>query len=141
MMKKFVFAVAFVALLAGCDKSNPDNTKEELDITGCWELTTVTTKASVGGQSVSVYISFESGGSFTLYQSLGSDRYTQFSGTWTLNQTEAQLSGTYSGGASWGPYTAAMSGSNLSLTSSGGKEVDTYRKIDAIPSTVTENTY
>ena len=32
-----------------------------------------------------------------------------------------------------------MSGSNLTLTTPGGKEVDTYRKVSAIPESVLNN--
>lgn len=144
MMKKFFVMAAMLLALAACGgKDNPDPTPDpetKLDVTGCWELSGVTTKVSVGSVNVNVYIEFVSGGSFTLYQKLGEGRYTVFTGTYALS-ADAKLSGTYTGGASWGPYTAALNGSNLTLTPAGGKEVDTYKKISSIPTDVTSNVY
>lgn len=140
MMKKFLLALAAgLVLVWGCGKTNPEGGEEDkLSVEGAWELSGVATKVSVGSVDVSVYMEFASG-KFTLYQKIGEGRYSKFDGTYTLS--DKSLSGKYSDGTSWGPYTAAMSGSNLTLTSAGGREVDTYKKISSIPSTVTENTY
>lgn len=142
MMKK-LFAMATVLLaLVACSgkKNNPDDPKPaKVDITGVWELTTVTTKATVGSVNVSVYIDFVSGGTFNLYQKIGDGRYTQFTGKYTF--ADGKLSGSYDGGATWGPYTAEVNGSTLTLTTAGGKEVDTYKKISSIPTSVTDNLY
>ena len=145
MMKKFWYiAASLLMLLAACNKEPVDDggggggDDTKVSVEGSWELSSVTTKASVGGVTVSVYVTF-SGGSFTLYQKIGEGRYTQFTGSYTLN--DKTLTGNYAGGKSWGPYTAAMSGGNLTLTSAGGKEVDTYKKIGSIPSSVTDNLY
>ena len=145
MMKKVLTILAAAALLL-CACNKPDGggsgggggEDTPLSVEGSWELTNVTTKASVGGVSVSVYVSFTSG-KFTLYQKIGDGRYTQFTGTYTLK--DKALSGQYDGGKNWGPYTATMSGTNLTLTTAGGKETDTYKKIGSIPSTVTDNLY
>ena len=140
-------------VLAACGgKDNPDTpsptpgggggggSTTKLDVTGSWELSNVETKVSVGSVNVSVYISFTSDGSFTLYQKIGEGRYTRFTGTYTVS-ADNKLSGKYSNNAAWGPYTAAMASGKLTLTSAGGKEVDTYTKISAIPSSVTQNIY
>ena len=95
---------------------------------------------SVGNVQVSVYIEFASGGSFTLYQKIGEGRYTMFTGSYSLS-ADNKLSGSYNGGSAWGPYDVALSGGTLTLTSAGGKEVDTYKKISAIPESVTGNLY
>ena len=153
MMKK-IFALAAVLLtIAACGgKDNPDTpsptpgggggggSTTKLDVTGSWELSGVETKVSVGSVNVSVYISFTSDGSFTLYQKIGEGRYSVFTGTYTLS-SDNKLSGKYSNNAAWGPYTAALSGGKLTLTSAGGKEVDTYTKISSIPAAVSGNTY
>ena len=153
MMKK-IFALAAVLLtIAACGgKDNPDTpsptpgggggggSTTKLDVTGSWELSNVETKVSVGSVNVSVYITFASGDSFTLYQKIGEGRYSVFTGTYTLS-SDNKLSGKYSNNAAWGPYTAALSGGKLTLTSAGGKEVDTYTKISSIPAAVSGNTY
>lgn len=144
MMKK-IFALATVLLgLVACGGNSKDNpetpafTKENL--VGVWELTSVATKATVGSETVSVYIDFSSSGSFTLYQKIGQGRYTKFEGTYSVS-TEGKLSGKYSGGASWGPYEGAISGSTLTLTSAKGGEVDSYKKVSEIPAAVLSNLY
>ena len=145
MMKKFfAFAVVLLGLVAcgGQNKDNPDTTpvltKENL--VGAWELSSVSTKATVGSETVNVYVDFASSGSFSLYQKIGQGRYTKFDGTFSVS-ADGKLSGKYSGGASWGPYEGAVSGSTLTLTSAGGNEVDTYKKVAAIPDSVFSNLY
>ena len=154
MMKKLFALAAVLLTIAACGgKDNPDipsptpgggggggSTTTKVDVTGSWELSNVETKVSVGSVNVSVYISFTSDGSFTLYQKIGEGRYTRFTGTYTVS-ADNKLSGKYSNNAAWGPYTAAMASGKLTLTSAGGKEVDTYTKISAIPSSVTQNIY
>ena len=141
-MKKFLTLLACVALFAACNGNDPDEpTVPELDVIGMWELSSVSTKASVGSVTVSVYIDFAADNSFTLYQKIGEGRYTKFEGTYNLNKDAAQLSGSYAGGSAWGPYSASRDGNTLTLASTGGKEVDTYKKIDSIPASVTENLY
>ena len=152
MMKKIFALAAMLLVLAACGgKDNPDtpnpnpgggsgSTTTKVDVTGSWELSGVETKVSVGSVNVSVYISFASDGSFTLYQKIGEGRYTQFTGTYTLS-SDNKLSGKYSNNTAWGPYTAAIASGKLTLTSAGGKEEDTYSKISSIPTSVTQNIY
>lgn len=145
MMRKFI-AMAFAALaLCACGgkKDNPEsggNGGSKADITGCWELSSVATKAAVGGLTVSVYVDFVSGGSFTLYQKIGDGRYTKFTGAYVLS-SDNKLSGKYDGGDNWGPYNAQISATSLVLTTAGGKEADTYTKVKAIPDAVLQNLY
>ncbi|MBE6252168.1 MAG: hypothetical protein E7109_01440 [Bacteroidales bacterium] len=153
MMKKLFALAAVLLTIAACGgKDNPDTpsptpgggggggSTTKLDVTGSWELSNVETKVSVGSVNVSVYISFTSDGNFTLYQKIGEGRYTRFTGTYTVS-ADNKLSGKYSNNAAWGPYTAAMASGKLTLTSAGGKEVDTYTKISSIPTSVTQNIY
>ena len=154
MMKKLFALAAVLLTIAACGgKDNPDtpsptpgggggggSTTTKVDVTGSWELSNVETKVSVGSVNVSVYISFTSDGNFTLYQKIGEGRYTRFTGTYTVS-ADNKLSGKYSNNAAWGPYTAAMASGKLTLTSAGGKEVDTYTKISSIPTSVTQNIY
>lgn len=139
MMKKIACILALAGLLVACEK-DPVIPEPVYGVDGAWELSSVSTKASVGGVTVSVYLAFDSAGTFSLYQKIGEGRYTVFSGKWQLKDDNT-LSGTYSGGASWGPYAAEITSSTLTLTSPGGKEVDTYKKIASIPDSVTQNTY
>ncbi len=137
-MKKFWLLAVAVTLFAACNKNNASSA---LDVTGAWELTGVATKATVGSETVEVYVEFAAAGSFALYQKLGQGRYTVFRGNYSIDSAAGKLSGKYSTGKSWGPYTATQEGGTLTLVSDGGKEVDTYKKIDAIPDSVKNNTY
>ena len=131
-------AVAAVLTLAAvsCGKSHSD--KDEASIEGCWELSNVSTKSTmVGTVSVDVYIEFHEG-SFTLYQRIGEGRYTRFDGSYKLGKKN-ELTGSYTGGKAWGPYTAEISESELILTTASEKA--TYRKIASVPEQVLSNLY
>ena len=141
MMKKLLFVLASLALLAGCHRNDPEDLTPAVDVTGSWELSSVTTRVTVGSEQVSVYLVFSTSGSFDIYQKIGAGRYTHFSGNYSLNNEEKILSGTYADGTRWGPYEAALQGTTLSLNLPGGKEVDSYKKIDAVPESVTGNVY
>lgn len=140
MMKKLLLMAACVLALVACKKEGGDPTPSSEGVVGIWELASVTTKASVGDVQVSVYVDFTNGGNFTLYQKIGEGRYTKFTGTYTLT-SDSKLAGSYGSGSTWGPYDAAVSGETLTLASAGGKEVDTYKKISAIPENVLQNLY
>ncbi len=141
MMKKILFVLASLAVLAGCHRNEPEDLKPAVDVTGSWELSSVTTRAMVGGEQVSVYLVFSASGSFDIYQKIGAGRYTHFSGNYTLNKEEKLLLGDYADGTKWGPYEVSLEGTTLSLNLPGGKEVDSYKKIDAVPESVTGNVY
>ncbi len=140
MMKKLLMMAACVLALVACKKEGGDPTPASEGVVGIWELASVTTKASVGDVQVSVYVDFTNGGNFTLYQKIGEGRYTKFTGTYTLT-SDNKLSGAYGSGSVWGPYDVTLSGETLTLASAGGKEVDTYKKISAIPENVLQNLY
>lgn len=140
-MKKILSAILAVSLMFLCScggKVNPDPGPDpkpvpgKVDVTGCWELTSVATKsATVGSQTVDVYLSFSSG-KFEIYQRTGtSPRYYKYTGTYTLKDNV--LSGKYDDGKDWSAtYGVSVSSSTLTLTAS--KETDTYIKISSIPS-------
>ena len=135
-MKKF-YMIAALALLCLVTTGCPDDPKDDpLNIVGEWQLSQITTKATIGGQTVDVYIAFNEGGSFEMYQMLGTGRYRKFEGTWTL--LEKVLSGSYTGGGTWASsYNVEMDEgrTTLTLTFLDGSETDTYRK-QAIPEDV-----
>lgn len=146
-MKKYLALVlaGLMLLFVSCGKSssgggsgNEKPTPSKTSVVGCWELVSVTTKVAVGSVNVNVYIDFKSTGSFDLYQKIGEGRYTKFTGTYKLD-SDGKLSGTYDGGSAWGPYTAALSGTSLTLSTA--SETDKYNKINAIPGSVTSNLY
>ena len=146
MMKSKWMLRAVLALVAGamvsCQKVDQPSEAELLKtgLSGVWELVSVDTKATVGSVTVSVYINFVEGDTFVLHQKIGEGRYTKFDGTYSVGEDKT-LSGTYTGGKTWGPYQASLSGSSLTLSTATGTEVDTYQKIDAIPAPVLENLY
>lgn len=134
-LKNMIVALAALVVFTACGGSKEDM---PVDITGEWNLVNVQTKsATLGGQTVDVYISFSSDKSFTMYQMIGAGRYHKYSGTYLLDGTT--LSGKYSDGKQWGSsYEVELSSSNSQLTlTSGSGEVDTYKKT-TIPSDVTD---
>ena len=134
--KNMIVALAALVVLTACGGSKEE---KPLDITGEWNLVNVQTKAAtLGGQTVDVYISFSSDKSFTMYQMIGAGRYHKYSGTYLLDGTT--LSGKYSDGKQWGSsYEVELSSSDSQLTlTSGSGEVDTYKKA-SIPSDVIDN--
>ena len=135
-MKRLSAICLSVAMLLGlfsCSKSEED---KPLDITGDWNITSITTKsATIGSQNVDVYISFQQGGAFTLYQKTGSGRFQKYEGTWTLSGK--LLSGNYSDGTSWGTtYNVSLKDEMLTLESNTTPvEVSVYKRT-SIPQSV-----
>ena len=141
-MKK-IMTLALAALTALCAVSCKDPVPPEPDlnekIVGEWQLKSIATKATLGGQTVEVYLAFETGGTFTLYQMLGQGRYHSYTGKWAL--ADGILTGTYSSGKSWGStYTVDITDNTLTLTSNIGGEVDTYTKT-TIPENIKKEAY
>ncbi len=134
-LKNMIVALAALVALTACGGGKDDM---PVDITGEWNLVNVQTKAAtLGGQTVDVYISFSGDKSFTMYQMIGTGRYRKYSGTWALSGTT--LTGKYSDGKQWGSsyeVELASSNSQLTLTSESG-EVDTYKK-SSIPADVAD---
>lgn len=139
MMKKLLLAVAFVALFVACKPKQPE--KPALDPTGIWELTSISTKVSVGDVAVSVYLEFSAEGTFTIYQKIGEGRYKRFTGTFEVDLDNNRISGKYDGGAKWGPYDCTCNDKTLTLKLVGGTETDSYTKIEAVPADVAQNVY
>ena len=138
-MRKILFAslfAIFVMAPLSCGKHDKDTEKESVSVVGCWELASVETKsAQIGDVTVDVFIQFVEGGSFTLYQKIGEGWYSKFTGKYT--QDKNTISGTYTGGTkTWGPYEMELDKTTLVLYKEGGVERDSYKRIDAIPSTV-----
>ena len=139
MMKKFLVMAACVLALFACKKEGGEvPTPAGGDIVGVWELTSIATKsATLGDVEVSVFIRFDEGDYFVLYQKIGAGRYRMLEGNYAL-AADGKLSGAYMDGGSWGPYDAVVNGDTLFLTSPNGIEVDTYKRI---PEFATTNIY
>lgn len=131
MMKKVLYLLLAVLLFAGCGKKQ----EKVIDVTGDWQLRSISVKASYGSETVDVYLRFSADKTFELYQMLGTGRYRVYTGKWTL--TENVLTGTYSDGKAWGAtYEVDVEGDTLTLTTvSDTPETDTYKR-SSIPQTV-----
>lgn len=138
-MKKIFYLLAGLAALfltAGCGgKDEPDVPPTPAlaeKIAGSWHLT------SANYTGIDVWLSFETSGSFILYQKNSEEAfYNKFTGTFTVEGDK--LSGTYSNGDKWNAtYTAKVSVSTLTLTAD-GESLD-YTK-DDIPSRVTDHVH
>lgn len=125
-MKKIL---AFAALIAGLLFTGCKEKEDPLNIIGTWNLKTVQTKAAtMGGQSVDVYIVFNEDNTFALYQKVGAaGRFSSYSGTWNL--LESTLTGKYSDGKSWGSqYEVSQNEDRSTLTLSSAGEDYSYAK-------------
>lgn len=142
MMKKLAFMAACVLsmMAIACTPDNPEEEqpKNSSAIVGEWQLSEITTKATIGDQTVNVYVSFTADSNFELYQQLGTGWYHYYSGTWTLEK--GVLSGVYSNGKAWGStYSVSFNGDKMVLTTPSGTETDTYTKT-TIPAEVKKKT-
>ncbi|MBR5385291.1 MAG: lipocalin family protein [Bacteroidales bacterium] len=138
-MKKYIFAAVAALLLVSCGGKD-DPAKKASGITGDWNLVGIEVKsATLGSETVDVYLSFASDNTFTMYQMVGTGRYRLYTGTYSYSGGD--LSGKYADGTSWATsYTVEFNddGSVMYLTGASGQERDTYRKA-SIPASVTEN--
>lgn len=128
-IKTIASALAVLLISVSCGKK-----EKPMDITGEWNLVALETRAaSIGDQTVDVYISFVSGGGFEMYQMLGTGRYRKYSGTWTL--TGKTLTGKYSDGTQWGSSYEVQKEDDMMTLSSASGETGTYKK-SSIPASV-----
>lgn len=132
MMKRtvLIFAAALLAFgFAGCNKNNPDDLAAK--IVGQWELAGAefpTKSVTVGDEVLTVYVDFQAGGVFTLYQQLGEGRFEVFDGSWSL--AGDLLSGRYSDNSAWASdYQVSVEGDVLTMTvSPDGTDVYRYQR-------------
>ena len=138
MMKQIIKWASLLLLAVACNKT-PEPTPPA-DITGEWQLSSIATKAAtLGGQTVDVYVSFTADNKFELWQQLGQGWYVYFSGTWTLS--DGILSGSYDNGNPWGAqYNVTVDGDKMTLVTTGGGETDTYTRT-TVPDSVKNRTH
>ena len=136
VMKKIISNVIFATVVAlgliSCEKTDPNLEK----IAGEWYLQE---------ENVEVYISFNTDGTFELYQNISvnegtnAPRYRLYKGMFTYDGT--LLKGVYSDDSQWAyTYQATVSGDNLTMafTDNGKEFVRTYVR-KSIPFTVRKN--
>jgi len=106
MMRRFIYA--FLAIMFLVTTSCKESKEKGLVITGTWELQELSTKAiTIGSEKVEIYVIFNEDKTFQLYQMLGTGKFRDYAGSWTLEANV--LSGTYDDGTNWGmPYVVDM---------------------------------
>lgn len=131
---KRIFAVFFaLMLLASCGKNGEDNKPEltlEEQLIGQWHSVSNSLEADL-------YIDFQEGKTFELYQQIGEGAHRLYRGTWNLEGT--LLTGKYNDGEDWAAaYQVEMREKQLILTSNNDTaEKSTYEKAE-IPAEVKE---
>lgn len=131
---KRIFAVFFaLMLLASCGKNGEDNKPEltlEQQLIGQWHSVSNALEADL-------YIDFQEGKTFELYQQIGEGAHRIYRGTWNLEGT--LLTGKYNDGEDWAAaYQVEMREKQLILTSNNDTaEKSTYEKAE-IPAEVKE---
>lgn len=134
VIMKRIFAVFFaLMLLASCGKNGEDNKPEltlEQQLIGQWHSVSNALEADL-------YIDFQEGKTFELYQQIGEGAHRLYRGTWNLEGT--LLTGKYNDGEDWAAaYQVEMRETQLVLTSSNDTaEKSTYEKAE-IPAEVKE---
>lgn len=118
--------------MTACGRNGGDKTELTLEqkLTGEWHSATLPLDADI-------YMNFEEGKTFELYQQIGEGAYRLYRGTWNLE--EDLLTGRYNDGEDWAAgYRIAIEGDVLTLTSvNDAAEVSTFAKAE-IPAEVKE---
>ena len=132
-MKKLLYIFSALVILASCGKNSDDNKPEqtlEQQIIGQWHSVSNSLEADL-------YIDFQEGKTFELYQQIGEGAHRLYRGTWNLEGT--LLTGKYNDGEDWAAaYQVEMREKQLVLTSNNDTaEKSTYEKAE-IPAEVKE---
>jgi uncharacterized protein (TIGR03066 family) len=133
VMKKLLYIFSALVILASCGKNSDDNKPEqtlEQQIIGQWHSVSNSLEADL-------YIDFQEGKTFELYQQIGEGAHRLYRGTWNLEGT--LLTGKYNDGEDWAAaYQIEMREKQLVLTSNNDTaEKSTYEKAE-IPAKVKE---
>ena len=132
-MKRLIYIFSALVLLASCGKNEEDKMPEltlEQQLVGQWHSVSNSLEADL-------YIDFQEGKTFELYQQIGEGAHRLYRGTWNLEGT--LLTGKYNDGEDWAAaYQVEMREKQLVLTSSNDTaEKSTYEKAE-IPAEVKE---
>ena len=129
---KRIFAVFFaLVLLASCGKNGEDNKPEltlEQQLIGQWHSVSNALEADL-------YIDFQEGKTFELYQRIGEGAHRLYRGTWNLEGT--LLTGKYNDGEDWAAaYQVEMREKQLVLTSNNDAAEKSTFEMAEIPAEV-----
>ena len=129
---KRIFAVLFaLVLLASCGKNGEDNKPEltlEQQLIGQWHSVSNALEADL-------YIDFQEGKTFELYQQIGEGAHRLYRGTWNLEGT--LLTGKYNDGEDWAAaYQVEMREKQLVLTSNNDAAEKSTFEMAEIPAEV-----
>lgn len=129
---KRTFAVFFaLVLLASCGKNGEDNKPEltlEQQLIGQWHSVSNALEADL-------YIDFQEGKTFELYQQIGEGAHRLYRGTWNLEGT--LLTGKYNDGEDWAAaYQVEMREKQLVLTSNNDAAEKSTFEMAEIPAEV-----
>ena len=132
-MKRLIYIFSALVLLASCGKNEEDKKPEltlEQQLVGQWHSVSNSLEADL-------YIDFQEGKTFELYQQIGEGAHRLYRGTWNLEGT--LLTGKYNDGEDWAAaYQVEMREKQLVLTSNNdAAEKSTYEKAE-IPAEVKE---
>ena len=132
-MKRLIYIFSALVLLASCGKNEEDKNTEltlEQQLVGQWHSVSNLLEADL-------YIDFQEGKTFELYQQIGEGAHRLYRGTWNLEGT--LLTGKYNDGEDWAAaYQVEMREKQLVLTSNNdAAEKSTYEKAE-IPAEVKE---
>ena len=133
IMKRLIYIFSALVLLASCGKNEEDKKPEltlEQQLVGQWHSVSNSLQADL-------YIDFQEGKTFELYQQIGEGAHRLYRGTWNLEGT--MLTGKYNDGEDWAAaYQVEMREKQLVLTSNNdAAEKSTYEKAE-IPAEVKE---
>ena len=129
---KRIFAIFFaLMLLASCGKNGEDNKPEltlEQQLIGQWHSVSNALEADL-------YIDFQEGKTFELYQQIGEGAHRLYRGTWNLEGT--LLTGKYNDGEDWAAaYQVEMRETGLVLTSNNDAAEKSTFEMAEIPAEV-----
>ena len=132
-MKRLIYIFSALVLLASCGKNEEDKKPEltlEQQLVGQWHSVSNSLEADL-------YIDFQEGKTFELYQQIGEGAHRLYRGTWNLEGT--LLTGKYNDGEDWAAaYQVEIREKQLVLTSNNDTaEKSTYEKSE-IPAEVKE---
>lgn len=136
-MKKLLYIAVVLAGLVAFASCSKEVQGDEL--TGAWQL--VETTGAQLGQGDAVYVEFVAGGSFSIWQKLGTTSYRLYKGSYTL--VDGVMSGVYDNGVPMeSTYNVERSGNSLKLLPEGNAEaMHIYAALPAIPEEVLGNAY
>lgn len=134
MEKTILYTTILLLFLCGCKKTD-SSPAHDSRVIGQWELDAIRLKsASVGNETVEIYMDFYSDTAFELYQKIGEGRFRHYSGNWSMDG--GLLNGRYSDGEPWGcSYSVEFEHNDKTMLLSSSGEVYSYKRT-SIPSEV-----